>query len=447
MPSRKGAMNRKLVEGSPLPADGTEKSYASGQRPRYGRYLLVAVVVIAVLLLVGWWPKHKQNEQVQAKANQQKASLPIVEVVTASEVPQVEELTLPGTVVPVSTTHIYARATGYLKTLNADIGDRVRRSQLLAVIESPDLDAAVQQQQSLVQVSKATLNTARSQLALQQVTYDRVHTLAQHGVLSQQDDDVALAAVKAATDAVQSAENNVNAETSALERWTVLASYEQVRSPIDGTVTARNVDVGSFVTSSGAGAGLLLNTTSVQSNSGGPPTGGAQGGELFQITNTHNLQTFISVPEEDAVNVQTGHEATLTFSELPGQQFDGKIIRSSDSLNQQTRTLLLEVQIQDPNGRLRPGMFASVRLHFNVQNPGILISGDSIIPRAQGQFVAVVDNNVVHLQQVHVGRDLGTEVYVTTGLRNGDKIVVNPTDSVQEGVHVQTKAAPKGQER
>ena len=432
---------------APLSADGREKGVAPGQSPRYGRYLIIAVVVIAGLLLLGWWPKHKVNEQVQAKADQQKAALPIVEVVTASEVQKAEELTLPGTVVPVVTSHIYARATGYLKALKVDIGDKVRRGQLLAIIDSPDLDATVQQQHSLLQVSRAALNTARSQLSLQQATYDRVHVLAQHGVLSQQDDDVALAAVKAATDAVQSAENNVNAEASALERWTVLASYEQVRSPIDGTVTARNVEVGSFVSSSGAAAGLTVNTASVQSNSGGPPTGGAQGGELFQIANTHNLRTFISVPEADAANVQTGHEATLTFSELPGQQFHGEIIRSSDSLNQQTRTLLVEVQIQDPKRQLRPGMFASVQLHLDVKNPGILISGDSVIPRAQGQFVAVVDNNIVHLQQVHVGRDLGTEVYVTTGLRNGDKIVVNPTDSVQEGVHVQTKTAPKGQEK
>ena len=440
-------MNGRAVEGSHVPAGGSEKGSGSDHRPRYGRYSLIAVVVIAGLLLLGWWPKHVLNKQVQAKSNQQKASLPIVEVVTASEVRQAEELSLPGTVVPVSTTHIYARATGYLKALNVDIGDRVHRGQLLASIESPELDATVQQQHSLLQVSKAALNTARSQLALQQATYDRVHTLAQHGVLSQQDDDVALAAVKAATDAVQSAENGVDAEASAVEHWTVLASYEQVRSPIDGTVTARNVDVGSFVSSSGAATGLAADTTSDQRNYGGPPTGGAQGGELFQITNTHNLRTFINVPEEDAVNVETGQEATLTFSELPGQQFDGKIIRSSDSLDQQTRTLLLEVQIQDPKGQLRPGMFASVQLHFNVRNPGILISGDSIIPRAQGQFVAVVDNNIVHLQQVHVGRDLGTEVYVTAGLRNGDKIVVNPTDSVQEGVHVQTESAPQGQER
>ena len=435
-------MSSRPVASSPQSGDSV-----SGQRPPYARYLLVAMVVIAGLLLVGWWPKHKSNEQVQAKANQQKTALPIVEVVSASEVPKTEELTLPGTVVPVSTTHVYSRAAGYVKTLNVDIGDKVHRGQLLAVIEAPDLDATVQQQRSLLQISKSALNTARSQLALQQATYDRVHLLAQHGVLSQQDDDVALAALKAAEDGVASAENNVSATTSGLEHWTVLASYEQVRSPIDGTVTARNVEVGSLVSSAGAGEGLTPNATSLQSNSGGPPTGGAQGGELFQIANTHNVRTFVGVPEEYAMNVQTGQEATLTFSEMPGQQFQGKIIRSSDSLSQQTRTLLLEVQIQDPQRRLRPGMFASVQLHFNVQNPGILISGDSVIPRAQGQFVAVVVNNIVHLQQIHVGRDLGTQLYVTTGLRNGDQIIVNPTDTVQEGVRVQTRPAPKGQEK
>lgn len=440
-------MSSRPVQNSPeSAADRNEKGLDSRQ-PRYGRYLLTAVVVVAGLLLLGWWPKHKSNEQVQAKANQQKAALPIVEVVTAAEVPKTEELTLPGTVVPVSTTHIYSRAVGYLKILNVDIGDRVHSGQLLAVIEAPDLDATVQQQRSLLQISKSALNTARSQLALQKATYDRVHVLVQHGVLSQQDDDVALAALKAAADAVASAENNVSAASSALEHWTVLASYEQVRSPIDGTVTARNVDVGSLVSSVGAGEGLTPNTTSVLSPSGGPPTGGAQGGELFQVANTHDLRTFVSVPEEYAMNVQTGQEAILTFSELPSQQFGGKIIRSSDSLSQQTRTLLVEVQIKDPQRRLRPGMFASVQLHFNVQNNGILISGDSVIPRAQGQFVAVVDNDVVHLQPVHVGRDLGTEVYVSTGLRNGDKVVVNPTDNVQEGVRVQTKPAPKGQEK
>ena len=436
-----------VQQSPPGDTDHKKESAASRRRPHYWLYLLIAVVVIAAALLFGWLPRQKRDKQVQARANQQRSALPIVQVVTAQQSSKTEELTLPGTVVPVFTTHIYSRAAGYLKTLKVDIGDVVHRGQLLAVIDAPDLDATVSQQSSLVQVSKDALSTARSQLALQQATYNRVHVLVQHGVLSQQDDDVALAAVKAAADGVRSAENNVSAATSSLAHWTALASYEQVRSPIDGTVTARNVEVGSLVSIGGAGEGPTPTSTPASSQTGGPPTGGSQGGELFQIADTHHLRVFISVPEHDALNLQTGQEANLTFSEMPSQQFHGKIIRSSDSLNQQTRTLLLEVQIMDPQHRLRPGMFASVQLHFNAPNPGILISGDSVIPRAQGQFVAIVDNNVIHLQEVHVGRDLGTQVYVTTGLKDGDKVVVNPTDAVQEGVHVEAKPAPKGQEK
>jgi multidrug efflux pump subunit AcrA (membrane-fusion protein) len=424
------------------PADNAPR-----RRPRYWLYAVLAVIAIGVALFFGWLPREKQDKQVQARATQQKNALPIVQVVTAQHASNPEELTLPGTVVPVSTTHIYSRATGYVKSLNADIGDVVHRGQLLAVIDAPDLDATVQQQSSLVQASKDALGTARSQLALQQATYNRVHVLVQHGVLSQQDDDVAAAAVKAAEGGAQAAENNVNAATQSLQHWTALAAYEQVRSPIDGTVTARNVEIGSLISNAGAGEGLTPTSSGVTSQSGGPSTGGAQGGELFQIADIRNLRVFINVPEENAPNLKAGQAAEFTVSELPSRQFHGKIIRTSDSLNQQTRTLLLEVQIIDPQHRLRPGMFASVHLHFNAPNPGILVSGDSVIPRAQGEFVAIVENNVIHLREVHIGRDLGTQLFITAGLKDGDQVVVNPTDAVQEGVHVEAKPAPKGQEK
>jgi RND family efflux transporter MFP subunit len=222
-----------------------------------------------------------------------------------------------------------------------------------------------------------------------------------------------------------------------------LASFEQIRSPVDGIVTARNVEVGSLIAVSGGGVGLTPTTK----QSGGPPTGGAQGNELFEIVSNRDLLVFVTVPEVDAPFVQTGQPAVLTFSEMPSERFNGTISRTSDSLSQQTRTLLLEIKISDPQHRLRPGMFASVQLHFNATNPGILISGDGVIPLAQGQFVAVVDNGVIHMRQVHVGRDLGTQLYVTTGLQDGDQVVVNPTDSVKEGAHVTATAAPKGQEK
>ena len=434
------------------PLGQIEKARAAGSGPSPSAhhvwlYLLIAILVAGAALYLGWLPRQKQNQVVQARAIQQTRALPIVQVVTARQASSSEELTLPGTVVPVSTTHIYARAAGYIKAFKVDVGDAVHRGQLLAVIDAPDLDATVRQQKSLVEVSKSALSTAHSQYALQQATYDRVHTLVLHGVLSQQDDDVALAAVKTASDGVQAAENNLTAANSSLAHWVALASYEQVLSPIDGTVTARNIEVGTLISPSGAGEGLTANPSGNFTQSGGPPTGGAQGGELFQITNIHDLRVFVNVPEENAMSLDTGQQATLTFSELPTEQFRGNIIRSSDAIDPETRTLLLEVRISDPRHRLRPGMFASVQLHFKSAAAGILISGDSVIQRAQGQFVAVVENNVIELRPVHVGRDLGTQIYVTNGLNDGDQVIVNPTDIVQEGVHVHSEPAPKGQEK
>ena len=136
----------------------------------------------------------------------------------------------------------------------------------------------------------------------------------------------------------------------------------------------------------------------------------------------------------------------LTFSELPGETFKGKVIRSSDSLSQQSRTLLTEIQVSDPQHRLRPGMFASVQMHYRAPNPGILISGDSLITMARGQFVPVVENNIVQMRPVQVGRDLGTQVYITDGLHDGDLVVVSPNDAVKQGARVSTRPAPKGQE-
>jgi multidrug efflux pump subunit AcrA (membrane-fusion protein) len=339
--------------------------------------------------------------------------------------------------------HIYSRAPGYLKARYVDIGDKVHQGQLLAVVSAPDLDAAVMQQRSVLQQSKSALSSAISQQNLQQVTYGRIHTLVSHGVLSQQDDDVALTALKAANDSVSSAEGAVNATNAALSGAVALASFERIVAPIDGVVTARNVEVGSLVSAIGAGQGL----TPVQATvlSGGPATGGAHGNELFDIASLRDLLVFVNVPEGDAPFVQTGRPASLTFSEMPTERFNGTINRSSDSLSQQTRTLLLEIRVADPQHRLRPGMFASVRLGFDATDPGILIPGDSIIPRARGQFVAVVQNGLVHLEKVKIGRDLGTQVYITSGLNDGTQVVVNPTDSIQEGQHVTVLLAPKGQ--
>uniref|UniRef100_E6QLK9 Putative Secretion protein HlyD n=1 Tax=mine drainage metagenome TaxID=410659 RepID=E6QLK9_9ZZZZ len=407
-------------------------------------YLLAGVVIIAAVVFLGVLPRLKLKKETAARAVAAKDALPVVDVAIVRRSSAVQQLTLPGTVTPSISVHIFGQASGYLKARYVDIGDRVHRGQLLAVISSPDLDAIVIQQRSLVQESKDFLKRERTQESLARVTYDRIHVLAVDGVLSQQDNDVALAALLAASANVQSAQNAVGAANGSLQHATSMAAFEEVRSPIDGTVTARNVEVGSFISAIGAGQG---NGPAPAAGSGAPPTGGAQGGELFEVADLRDLHVFVAVPEQDAIYMGTGPKAVLIFSEMPGERFDAKIIRSTDSLSQQTRTLLMEMKVADPKHRLRPGMYATVQLGFDALDPGILVSGSSLITLANGVFVAVVKDNVIHMHKVQMGRDLGTEVYVTTGLNDGDAVVLNPTDAVQDGVHVVAKATPKGVER
>ena len=312
------------------------------------------------------------------------------------------------------------------------------------MISAPELDASVAQATAAVQQSRDGVLSAQSSLRLQQATYDRVHTLVLHGILSQQDDDAALAAVQTAQSNLQADESAVKGAQAALARAQALASFEQVRSPISGTVTARNVEVGNLVSASGSAQGLT--PTPSPTSTGGPPSGGAQGGELFDVVDLAAMVVFVSVPEQDMPFVQIGQPVDLSFSELPGETFTGKVVRSNDSLSQQTRTLLVEVQVLDPGHRLRPGMFASTQMHYKAPNPGILISGDSLLTTARGQFVPVVDNNVIQMRPVHVGRDLGTQVYITAGLTDGDVVVANPNDLVKQGARVTTQPAPAGQQ-
>lgn len=417
------------------------------QQERPGRRLLWILIVVAVLvvaLLVGWLPHQKRNKEVDAKARQQQNSVPVVEVQVVHGSSTEQELTLPGTVTPLKSAHIYARASGFLKARYVDLGDSVRKGQLLGLISAPDLDAIVSQQTAALQQSRDGVVTAQAALRLQQVTYDRVHTLVLHGILSKQDDDTALAAVESAQSNLQATQNAVKAAQAAQTHAQTLADFEQVRSPIDGTVTARNVEVGNFVSASGAAQGMT--PVPAAGSTGGPPTGGAQGGELFDVVDLRSMEIFVAVPEQDALFVQTGQPADLIFAELPGETFKGKVIRSSDSLSQQSRTLLAELQVGDPQHKLRPGMFASVQMHYKAPSPGILISGDSLITLARGEFVPVVENNVIQMRSVRVGRDLGTQVYVTAGLEDGDLVVVNPNDAVKQGARVSARPAPAGQQ-
>jgi multidrug efflux pump subunit AcrA (membrane-fusion protein) len=433
--------------GTAPPRMGAEPVNNQNQDGSKGRRILILVIVVLVVgaaLLVGWLPRHKRDREITAKANTERTSLPVVEVQKVGAATSDQELTLPGTVTPIEAAHIYARASGFFERRYVDLGDNVRKGQLLGVISAPDLDAVVSQQTSLVQQSSAGVLSAQAAVQLQQATYNRVHTLVQHGILSRQDDDAALAALQTAQAGSQAALQGVQAAKAAQVHAQVLADFEQVRSPIAGTVVARNVEVGNLVSATGAALGVA--PVPGTGPTGGPQTGGAQGGELFYVVNLDRLEVFVTVPEEDAQFVQDGQPVQLTFLEMPGQTFQGKVTRTSDSLSQQTRMLLAEIRATDPQHHLRPGMFASVQMRYKAPNPGILIPGDSLITMARGQFVPVVQNGVVQMRSVHVGRDLGSQVFITAGLQNGNMVVVNPNDSVKEGAHVTAKPAPAGQQ-
>jgi multidrug efflux pump subunit AcrA (membrane-fusion protein) len=423
------------------PASNAHKDASKGRRILI---VVLMVLVVGAALLLGWLPRHKRDKEITAKANAERTSLPVVEVQTVGAATSDQQLTLPGTVTPLEAAHIYARATGFFERRYVDLGDEVRKGQLLGLISAPDLDAVVSQQVSFVRQSSAGVESAQAAVQLQQATYNRVHTLVQHGILSRQDDDAALAALRTAEAGSQAAQQSVQAAQAAQVHAQTMADFEQVRSPIAGTVVARNVEVGNLVSAMGAAQGVA--SVPGAGPTGGPATGGAQGGELFYVVNLDRLEVFVTVPEEDAQFVQDGQPAQLTFSEMPGQTFQGKVVRTSDSLSQETRMLLAEIRATDPQHRLRPGMFASVQMRYKAPNPGILIPGDSLITMARGEFVPVVQDGVVQMRSVHVGRDLGTQVFITAGLQNGDMVVVNPNDSVTDGAHVTAKPAPSGQE-
>src|ERR1700733_9406082 len=306
-----------MSAGVTKPGPPWDEHHNEHRQRRTGRWLLWSVIVVAVLivaLLIGWLPHQKRNEEVDANARQQQNSFPVVEVQTVHGASAEQELTLPGTVTPLKSTHIYARASGFLKARYVDLGDTVRKGQLLGLISAPDLDTTVSQQTAILQQSKDGVTTAQAALRLQQATYDRVHPLVLHGILSKQDDDTVLAAVESAQSALEAATNAVKAAQAAQAHAQSLADFEQIRSPIDGTVTARNVEVGNFVSASGASLGMT--PVPAAGSTGGPPTGGAQGGELFDVVDLHSMEIFVAVPEQDAPFVQTGQDVDLTFSEM-----------------------------------------------------------------------------------------------------------------------------------
>lgn len=404
------------------------------KRPKPGTIvlLLVAVAAIfAVAFFTGYIPHHQRDLQVIAETSVQNDALPDVSVVATKRASSMGDLVLPGNIQAVTEAPILARANGYVKKREVDIGDRVTAGQLLAEVEAPDLDQQVRQAQAAVEQAEADL--ARSSAALEQgkanesiakVTATRWDNLVKRGAVSKQENDqyqaqyqAQAANVRALERAVDAAKGNISAMQANVGRLTEMQGYLKVRAPFAGVVTVRNVDVGA-----------LINTGNTM---------------LFRIAQTNLLRTFLNVPQASASDVHVGQMATLATPELPERKFSGAVTRTANALDPSSRTLLVEVQVPNPEGKLLPGMYVEVDLHLPRKDPPLLLPSDTMLVRPEGTMVATLDSNDrVHFHTVEVGRDFGSEIEILSGLSAGERVIANPNDSVQEGVKVHPVMAP-----
>jgi RND family efflux transporter MFP subunit len=363
---------------------------------------MLTAVVVAALLGVGIYEgiHRRAAAEAQLAVDTTQDAVPIVDVVSPRADATDQELVLPGQTMAFTDTPIYARTNGYLKRWFFDIGARVHQGQLLAQIETPELDAQLRQ-------ARADLETAQANSRLAGITAQRTATLLKSQSVSMQERDNAAGAMNADQAIVSSRQ----AEVARLEE---LQSYENVYAPFDGEITARNTDVGDLI-NAGAGA---------------PTT------ELFHMTATKTLRIFVAVPEIDFPAMQTGATPTITLDEYPGQVFHGRLARTSNSINPASRTLLVEVDIDNDAGKLLPGAYVFVHFTLPGRTDSVTVPANALLFRSEGLRVGVVRNGKAELLPITVGRDYGDRVEVLSGLHPTDQVILNPSDSLTGGVAV-----------
>jgi multidrug efflux pump subunit AcrA (membrane-fusion protein) len=438
------ASNHPLI-GEPVAGETNRK----GHSIRHWLLFLVVTLVAGVLIFkFAWLPRREQNAEIALDAKERAHSKPAAVVVKIDAVPFSRELSIPGTSLAYTEASIYARASGYMTRRLVDIGDHVKKGQLLAVIDAPDLDQQVAQARSLLAQSESNLGQMEAQEHLAQLQWDRYKVLVAKGVFSKQDGDTQEANWRVAQANVSAAKSTVQANRDNLQRQVVLQQYERVTAPFSGVITARNVDVGALISSQG-GAGGLTNQMGANGNNEGtagsasssvmPSTGGAQGGAMFTLASIDPLRVLVSVPEVYAPYMRLNLAAHLTFQQFPGQTFEGKVARTSASIDPATRTLLVEVQVRNPQGKLMPGTYVVANFAPPAGLTGLFIPGESIVVRNGQTMAAVLADNRVHFKAIQLGRDYGDQTEVLSGLRAGDVIVRNVSDDIEENAEIEPR--------
>ena len=365
---------------------------------------LIVVLVLAALLIFGIW-RHVAAVQGQQQFAQAIAET-VVNVQTVHRDLKPIGLVLPGNVQAFQSTTLYARSNGFLGKWFVDIGDHVTKGQTLAVIETPDLDQQLRQAQGTLNQTKANFEIAR-------VTAMRWQDLYNQKVVSAQDNDTQQSAYQAASSTMAAAQANVN-------QLQQLVSFNQIIAPFDGTITYRYHDVGALITEGSGTAGT----------------------PIYDLAQTDPLLIYVYVPQTDAPFIHTGVTAKLLVREYPGRDFVATVTRTAGAIDPTSRTLLTELQIPNPDGTLFAGMYGEIG--FNLQDTGnapVVVPSNAFIFRTEGAQVVVVRDGKIHWQTIQVGRDFGTELQALSGLADGDEVVANPSDDLEEGMQVKTQQA------
>ena len=381
--------------------------FHSRPRGRRRTAILVAAAALAALAFLIYSGIHSRAVAESRLAQRtQEAAIPTVAVVFPKEGAPTEEIILPGNTQAFSDAPIYARTSGYLRHWYFDIGAHVRKGQLLAEIETPEVD------QQLLQ-ARADLDTAQANLNIAKITAARWQDLVNTGSVSQQETDQAVSNLGAVKSAVESSSANVR-------RLEQLQLFEKIYAPFDGIITARNTDIGALID---AGAST-------------------QPKELFHMAAIRSLRLYVAVPEVYSRAARSGVPATVTLDEFPGQTFHGTLVRNSNSIDVASRTLLVEVDVDNPAGQLLPGAYVFVHLKLPDKTRSVTIPSSTLIFRKEGLQVGLVRNGKAELVPVKISRDYGNSVEIVSGLQPTDAVIVDPSDSLVGGMLVRLNRKP-----
>jgi RND family efflux transporter MFP subunit len=375
-----------------------------------GPALLLGLALVVGVLAVGVYSGVRARNAAAARLAQSTATaaVPVVSVVAPTAGAATQEIRLPGTTQAFTDAPIFARTNGYVKAWYFDIGAHVKQGQLLAEIETPEVDQQLQQ-------ARADLETAQANLRQAQITADRWQALLETDSVSKQETDQAVSALSAM-------KATVNSNAANVRRLEQLQGFEKIYAPFDGVITARNVDIG-----------VLINAGSNTS-----------GRELFHMTAIHTLRVFVAVPEVYSRAARPGSPATLTLDEFPGQSFTGTLVRTANAIDLASRTLNVEVDVDNPRGELLPGAYVFVHLKLPKQIASVTIPVNALLFRAEGLRVAVVRDGQAQLVPVTIGHDYGTTVEIVAGLQPTDQVIVAPSDSLTSGTRVRIASASAG---